>query len=302
MMNKFETYITTELGLAVETLSAYKRDVQEFLDFAREQELTPLLVEKFIANLHRRGLKETTIRRKCMSVRCWCHFLASLNLVDSNIHEMIDPVRTKRRTPDAIESEDVDGLVSAVGNRIPASRTNNIRRDIAIVLTIYHSGLRVSELCNLDIKDINRSRRDIRVMGKGRRERIVPTTHDCMKAICDYIDLDRQSKSEAVFVKRDGSRVTRRAVADMLRALSNRSGIKHTTPHLLRRSCATSLMNNGVELELIQCLLGHRNLQTTQSYLSVDQKRLVDVHERCHPFGEKHAVTQKLWRTRRMQT
>jgi len=94
-----------------------------------------------------------------------------------------------------------------------------------------------------------------------------------------------------VFVKKNGQRITRRAVSDMLTSLSRRAGVKHTTSHTLRRSCATSLMNGGMDLELVQILLGHRHISTTQDYLAVSDKRLVDVHSRCHPFGEKYAAT-----------
>lgn len=286
----FVRYVDTELGLSTETLSAYQRDVREFLKFVGEEQLTLRLIDMFIRRLHSRGMKSTTVRRKCMSIRCLCHFLVGVGRLDKNIHKMIDPVRADRRTPDAIESDDVDALVSVVGKRSPVSRAINVRRDIAIILILYRSGLRVSELCNLDLKDINIIRRDIRVMGKGRVERIVPTTAGCMKAICDYIDIDRVSNTDAIFVKSDGSRITRRSVGDMLKTASNAAGIKHTTPHLLRRSCATDLMDRGVDLELIQSLLGHRNLSTTQSYLSVSQDRLERIHKSCHPFGEEHAA------------
>lgn len=223
-----------------------------------------------------------------MSIRCFCHFLVGIGRLDKGIHKMIDSVRVDRRTPDAIESDDVEALISAVEKRSPVSRAVNILRDIAIILILYRSGLRVSELCNLDLKDINVKRRDIRVMGKGRVERVVPTTPKCMKAICDYVDTDRVSDTDAIFVKADGSRITRRSVGDMLKAVSNAAGIKHTTPHLLRRSCATELMNRGVDLELIQSLLGHRYLSTTQSYLAISQDRLQQIHKSCHPFGEEY--------------
>lgn len=289
-IENFERYVDTELGLSTETLFAYKRDIQEFLDFIGKKDLTHRLIDIFMLNLCKKGLKPTTVRRKCMSIRCLCHFLVGIGHLDKGIHEMIDSIRIKRRTPDAIESDDVDALVCVVEKRSPISRTVNIRRDIAIILTLYHSGLRVSELCSLNLGDINISRRDIRVMGKGRVERMVPTTTRCIAAICDYINFDRSSKTNAVFVKLNGSRITRRSVGDMLKTVSNTAGIKHTTPHLLRRSCATELMNRGVDLELIQCLLGHRNLSTTQAYLYVNKDRLKRLYKQCHPFGKKYCA------------
>lgn len=289
-IDSFETYIRTELGLAQETLSAYLRDAREFLDFIGAEELTAQSVETFVSHLRCRGRKPTTVRRKCMSVRCLCHHLISLGLLDQDTLDMIDSVRVSRRIPDALDSQAVDALVAAVEKRLPVCRTVNVRRDVAIILILYHSGLRVSELCGLDLEDINFIRREIRVRGKGGRERVVPTTPRCVKEIRAYLDLDRKSNTDAVFVKSNGQRIARRAVSDMLMSLSRRTGVKHTTAHMLRRSCATSLMNHGMDLELVQTLLGHQHLSTTQTYLAVSHDRLMKIHKRCHPFGEKCEV------------
>jgi len=287
-MDGFDTYITTELGLSQETLSAYKRDVQEFLDFIGTQTLTAQLIEIFVNHLKQRGLKSTTVRRKCMSVRCLCHHLIGMGRLDSNILGMINSIRIDRRTSDALDSKDVDTLISAVGKRTPLLRTANIRRDVTTILTLYHSGLRASELCGLNLDDIDFSRRTIRVRGKGNCDRIVPTTPRCAQAIMEYIDLERKSETNAIFVTTNGQRITRRAVSDMLTSLSCRAGIKHTTAHMLRRSCATSLMNSGMDLELIQVLLGHQNLSTTQTYLVTTLDRLKNIHQCCHPLGAKY--------------
>jgi integrase/recombinase XerC len=290
IIDGFETYIRTELGLSQETLSVYTRDAREFLDFIGAQKLTAQSIETFLSNLRHRGRKSTTVRRKCMSVRCLCHHLISLGLLDPNTLDIVDSVRTSRRTPDALEPEAVDALVATMEKCVPVCRATNIRRNVAIVLTMYHSGLRVSELCGLNIEDINLFRREIRVKGKGGRERIVPTTPKCVEAIRAYLDSERRSNTKAVFVKSNGRRVTRRAVSDMLMSLSRRAGVKHTTAHMLRRSCATSLMNRGMELELIKTLLGHQHLATTQTYLSISHDRLKQIHQSYHPFGEKHEV------------
>ncbi len=290
VIDGFERYIKTELCLSQETLSAYIRDVKEFLDFVGTKELTARLIETFINHLRQRGLKSTTIRRKCMSIRCLCHHLISLGRLDSNILSTLDSIRIDRRTTDALESKDVDALVATVENRVPLLRANNILRDVSIILTLYHSGLRVSELCSLNINNINFARREIRVKGKGGRERIVPTTPECIKAIEAYLDFDRRFDTEAVFVKANGQRITRRAVSDMLLLSSYKAGIKHTTAHVLRRTCATELMNNGVDLELVQALLGHQHLFTTQAYLAISYDQLAEIHRQYHPFGEKHEV------------
>lgn len=286
----FETYIRTELCLSLETISAYMRDVKEFLDFTVSQKLTAKLVEDFVSHLKQKELKNTTIRRKCMSVRCLYHHLISLNQLGPNTLDMIDSVRIERSVPSALDHSDVDKLLSTVRDRVPLSRAVNVRRDCAIILTLYHSGLRVSELCNLNIEDINFARQQMRVRGKGGRDRIVPTTFGCIEAIQTYLDSDRKSDIDAVFVKSNGYRLARRGVSDMLSSLSRKAGVKNTTAHTLRRTFATELMNNGADLKSVQTLLGHQHLSTTQNYLVIDNDRLKRIHSECHPFGEKHAT------------
>jgi site-specific recombinase XerD len=289
----FRTYIQTELGLSKETLLAYTKDVEEFLSFIGSQELSIQLIDSFVKHLRQRRLKPSTVQRKCMSVRCLCHYLSSLDRLNPELVKTIHPIKVDRRIPDALDSKAVDALVASVEQRTPVLRTSNIRRDVAIILTLYHSGLRVSELCGLDIGDINFSHRELRVRGKGCRDRIVPTTQKCLEAIKNYWNIDRRSDINAVFVKSNGQRLTRRAVSDMLLSISCRAGVSHTTAHTLRRSCATSLMNRGVELELVQALLGHEHLSTTQNYLAVSYDRLAEVHRNCHPFGERYAAEHK---------
>jgi len=285
IMGEFKTYVRDELGLSQKTIVAYGYDVQEFLQFTGQKDVTAQLIEDFMGHLQRTGLKSTSIRRKCMSIRCLCNHLISLNRLDPNTLKMIDSVRVEKEIPDVLESQDVDALLSAVQNRTPVCRTNNIRRDVAIILTLYHSGLRAEELCSLNMSDLNFARRTIKVKGKGGRDRIVPTTSQCIEALQKYINSDRKTTANAIFVKSDGERLTRRAVSNMLMALSCRAGIKNTTAHTLRRTCATQLMNRGMDLELIQNLLGHQNLSTTESYLSVNLSKIKDIHANCHPYG-----------------
>jgi len=287
LMDDFKIYIKTELGLSKETLSSYVYDVQELLTFLGTQEVTARSIEIFIDYLKSRKLKSTTIRRKYMSIRCLCHHLISLKYLDPNILNIMNSIRIERGTPNALNPSDVDILLDILEQDISTWRAINVRRNVAIILTLYDSGLRVSELCSLNLKNVNFNKREIRIIGKGRRERIVPTTSRCIKAIIDYINNGRRSDANALFVQSNNKRITRRTVSDMLMSLSRRANIKHTTAHTLRRSCATSLMNRGVDLELIQILLGHQHLSTTQNYLAINNNMLMDVYKRHHPFGEK---------------
>jgi site-specific recombinase XerD len=305
IIDEFEIYLRTECGLSRNTICAYTDDIKEFLDFVGDKEYIIhliiyksdllSLIENFIKHLENKRFKDTSVRRKYMAIRSFCHFLISLGRLDPNILNMLNSVRVERKTHDVLEPSDVDVLISTAKNRAPSSRAINVHRDVAIVLTLYHSGLRVSELCDLNLDDINFTRREIRVKGKGGRDRIVPTTKECIEAILKYSNsysFHRGNRhcENAVFVDSKGLRITRRAVSDMLILLSRRAGIKHVTAHTLRRTCATFLVNNGVDLELVQVFLGHRDLSTTQSYVVINYDKLAKTHNRCHPFGEKYEI------------
>jgi site-specific recombinase XerD len=299
VIDEFEIYLRTECGLSPNTIFAYLNDVKEFLDYVGKETFTAQLVEDFINYLgsERRlegQLKDISIRRHYMAIRCFCHYFISLNRLDPKILGMLNSVRVERKTHDVLEPQDVDALISIIKSRTPLSRTTNIRRDVAIVLILYSSGLRVSELCGLNMGDISLAEKEIRVKGKGNCDRVVPTTSKCIEAIKSYLCLDRlaqlnpESNTNAIFIKSNGKRITRRAITDMLTSLSCRAGIKHTNAHMLRRSCATLLMRRGMDLELVQALLGHQNLSTTQAYLTVGHDWLMKIHRECHPFGEKN--------------
>jgi len=289
----FVDYMTNELGLSDNTICAYIYDVRQFLNFIRDKSITATVIEDFINELRKLNLKETSLRRKYMSVRCFCHHLISLGYLDANILKAIDSVRISRRTPNVLDVKDMDALMATMGRDLPAWRKSNIRRNVAIVLILYRSGLRVSELCALDIDDVDFVRRTILVHGKGKKDRVVPTTHECIAAIKTYLNEERNDNSNALFVNtKNHQRITRRAVSDMLLLLSRQAGVKHTTAHTLRGSCATGLLNSGVELDLVQALLGHTRLETTQTYLAVSTEKLIAVHRKYHPTGE----TNEIWK------
>lgn len=285
MLDQFRKYITIEKGLASETVAAYTFDAREFLNFVGvERPLTALHVEAFVSHLRNKGLKSSSIRRKYMAIRCLYHCLIESDKMHPNILKMIDPVRVQKETKNVLDSQDVDVLISAL-------RGVNFRRNVAIILTLYHSGLRASELCNLNLEDVLLGQRSIKVNGKGNRDRIVPMSFDTQKSIATYLDEVRGYDPGPLFLSKLDSRMTRRAISDMLMSTSRKVGVSHTTSHTLRRSCATSLMNRGVDLELVQILLGHQHLSATQVYLAISHERLKTIHKNCHPkSGDSNVI------------
>jgi len=281
-LDKFEAYIRTELGLSKETLTAYVYDVTEFINFIQDSRLNIESVEKFRQHLFSKRLKSSTIRRKMASIRCFCNHLASLGKIDDSIIRTWVPVKVERETLNVISDENFDSMLSVIRSRW---RTTNICRDVSICLILYDSALRVSEVCGLNVGDVKLDRRDIFVRGKGGVDRIVPTTERCRDAVAEHINNRDLKQSDPLFVNIIGERISRHTIHSMLQSASRMAQINCLTAHTLRRSCATKLMNRGVCLDIIQALLGHADVSTTQLYLSVTKDKLKNTHELCHPFG-----------------
>ena len=287
-LSGFKAYVSIELGLAEETLIAYVRDVTGFLSFNGHRTFTARSVEDYVRHLFALGLKASTVRRKCMSVRCFYRFLADKGQLDEQQLFLIDPIRVRRENLPSLEPDELDRLLAAalVPALVPARGTNAVRNR-AIIHALFGSGLRVSELCGLNLGDCHLDRRWARVKGKGARERIVPLTAECVEAIAAYLAArghGNGGRADALFIQGDtNERLTRRAVSNMITALSCRAGVRHTTSHTLRRTCATSLLRQGVDLDQVQQLLGHSSLSSTQVYLNTSPERLAEICRRYHP-------------------
>lgn len=290
-LSGFRLYVSIELGLAEETLAAYVRDVTAFLSFNGNRPFTAKSVEDYVRHLFELGLKASSVRRKCMSVRCFYRFLVDEGRLDRQELTLIDPIRVQRENLPSLEADELDRLLAA-------AKGPNAVRNRAIVHTLFGSGLRVSELCGLNLGDCNLEQRWARVKGKGSRDRVVPLSAECAQAIAAYLaerGRGNGSRAEALFVRGDtNERLTRRAVTNMITALSQRAGVPHTTSHTLRRTCATSLLRRGVDLGQVQRLLGHASLSSTQVYLNTSPERLAEICRRCHPrWGSREGRRRK---------
>jgi len=287
LLDKFETYIKTELGLSKETLMAYIHDTTEFINLMCGNKLDIESIEKFKQYLFDRELKPATVKRKMASIRCFCNHLVSLGKIDDNVIKTWTPVKVERETLNVISDENFDDMLSVIRSRW---RTINICRDVSICLILYDSALRVSEVCGLNVGDIKLDRKDIFVRGKGGIDRIVPMTVRCRDAISKHIGVNILEPTDPLFTNASGERISRHTVHSMLQSASRMAYINCLTAHTLRRSCATKLMNRGVCLDIIRILLGHADVSTTQLYLSVTEDKLKNTHELCHPFGARHEI------------
>jgi site-specific recombinase XerD len=288
LIDRFDVYLRTEAGLAQETVRAYLYDVHEFSDFHNSPDsFNGQMVSDWLKHLA--GLKNTTLQRKCMSVRAFYNFLAAINVIDAQIVKTIDPVRVDRSEPLCLTEDCMVKLIDFIADDQKFRIKTNRGRNIAIILLLYDSGLRVSELCAIDVHDLNLLKGEVRVHGKGSKERVVPITKRCNHAIGAYMKIRPGGMDDsALFIApHTKKRITRRAVTDMITSTALKAiGTADVTAHTLRHSCATNLYKQGVELEDIRRLLGHEHLTATERYVSVSPKHVKQTYDSCHPFGK----------------
>ncbi len=265
-MQTFEIYLRTEAGLSELTIQAYLYDIKQYLDSVDGDPFSSCLLDEFISKIQN-SHKPNTVKRKQMSVRSFYHYLISNDLIDENVLAGITSLKSEESEIRILNQQEIKKLLDSL------SGPNKIR-DRAMILLMYQSGLRASEVCTLRVVDVLWGSASIRVTGKGRVDRMIPMCQECQDALAPCV---KESSGERVFS------VSRHAVTDMIRRTGNRAGIKHATPHGLRHTCATSLMNSGMPIEMIQSILGHSDLSTTQKYLKTSSQRLKEVHGICHP-------------------
>ncbi|MGH2463397.1 MAG: site-specific tyrosine recombinase [Candidatus Limnocylindria bacterium] len=282
-VDEFLLELRVERGLSPLTIAAYRRDLDQFAAGAgtawRDD---PAAVSAFVARLRRQGRRATTQARKVAAIRSFYGFARREGIIERNLGDLIDPPRPGRYLPEVLASEEVDRILAA-----PGDDPSGIR-DAAILELLYASGLRVSELTGLDLDRLNLPDLEVRVIGKGNRERRVPMGEPARDRLHRYLAGPRQEwtagrPTEAVFVSRRGTRLSRESVWRLVRRWG-RAGIgADVTPHTFRHSFATHLLEGGADLRVVQTLLGHASITTTQLYTHLTGERLREVYARAHP-------------------
>ncbi|QOJ13587.1 MAG: tyrosine recombinase [Planctomycetia bacterium] len=306
-LEQFRVHLNIERGLSPRTLDAYRRDLLRLGDFLRRrgidewQRITPMLLQGHLVEMTGAGYRESSLARHVAALRVWLRWLHETRRITDDVAGFLESPRQWQRLPQTLSIERTVELVSA-----PDPEHELHLRDRAMLELFYSSGLRVSELCGLTPADVNMRGGFVRVMGKRRRERIVPIGGAALEALTAYIEslrsglLDlaadrgrierpispRASARYPLFLSRTGGPIERTAVWRMVRREATRKGIAtKVSPHTLRHSFATHLLEGGANLRTVQELLGHANIATTQIYTHVQTERLADEHARFHPHG-----------------
>jgi integrase/recombinase XerD len=280
MIDQFLAYIRVEKGLSPHTIEAYGRDVRTlhtFLNGPNWSAVTQEQLVSFLSHLRERGLSSSSRSRALMAIRVFFRFLKREGEVTNNVALHLDSPKLWQLIPDVLTNGEVDRLLE-----IPNAETEVGARDKAVLEMLYASGLRVSEACNLNITDVDDTY--VRVTGKGGKQRVVPIGTAAIAALDHYLLSFRGDGGDALFLKRGGKRLDRQTVWRQIGRYSHEAGIeKRVTPHVLRHSFATHLLDGGADLRVIQEMLGHSNIGTTDRYTHVSQTRLREAFEQHHP-------------------
>lgn len=292
LVNEYLVYIKVEKGLSPRTVEAYGRDLRRWSDFiSRCGKSTPQEVEReeitlFLEEMRGRGLSPRSLARTTATLRSFQRFLVEEGIYGSLPATDLPSPRHAHILPRVLSQEEVERLLEQ-----PILEDPPGLRDKAILESLYGTGIRISELTGLDLEDMDLGERELRVLGKGARERVVPIGDAAAAALREYVGLGRpklarDSSQRALFLNQRGGRLTRQGAWELVNKYAGRVGLREkVTPHTLRHSYATHLLENGADLRYIQELLGHVSISTTQIYTHVSKARVRESYLKAHPHA-----------------
>ena len=291
-MHDFLRHIEVERGYSVNTLSAYRNDLNQFLDYLESRggpqrwvDIQKAVIIDYMISLKEREYSSATVARKVAAIKSFFHFLVSEQILVEDPTATLDTPRVKKQLPVTLSLAEIGQLLDASLD-VPGPKGV---RDSALLETLYATGVRVSELVSLDLEDIDLPSSTIRCFGKGSKERIMPIHPRAVDALDRYIETARISylkdrEERALFLNPRGRRLTRQGLWLIIKRYVDLAGIESdVTPHTLRHSFATHLLDGGANLREVQKLLGHSNVSTTQIYTHVSNERLRSTYDGSHP-------------------
>ena len=289
-LNDFIAHIRLEIGLSPKTAKAYSSDLEAFFAFLEARGCTdPLALTRneildFLEKEQAAGLESTTVARRLVSIKVFCRFLAEDHIIPNDITAVIDNPRLWRIIPEFLNLEEVDALLHAFPGDDPLEIRNT-----AILETLYASGLRASEITSLRLDAVNFRDGFLKIIGKRNKQRIVPFGLEAENAMEKYLyqarpKLNKSGQGIPFFLSKTGYPLTRERIWMIVQEAAKRADIqKNVYPHIIRHSFATHLLNNGADLRVIQEMLGHSSIATTQIYTHTDFSRIAEAHRRFHP-------------------
>jgi integrase/recombinase XerD len=276
----FLAYLGSEKGLSPHTLAAYGRDLKSYATYSQGKKAEDVIADQIIEyfqSLKNKGIASSSLCRALVAVKVFFRFLKREKIIHNNPTVFLESPKMWQLIPEVLNVEEVSRFLE-----MPAIETAIGARDKAIFMVMYASGLRVSELCGLNLGDISDDQ--VRVRGKGNKERVIPIATAAVLAVDYYLTQFRLEGDGPLFLSSKGKRMDRAAVWERVKFYGKKAGIsKEISPHTLRHSFATHLLENGADLRVIQEMLGHSNIATTDRYTHVSRKHLHEAFEKFHP-------------------
>ena len=285
-LRSFLNYLLVDKGLSNNTAKAYEADISSFFQWLDNEDLKYKNLQEdhinqYISFLFQRKMRSSSVNRKISSIKSFYIFLVKRNFVkNSPLNDLVTP-KQEKYLPESMSEAEVDKLLNSpdVANKIE-------NRDKAMIEMLYATGMRISELVNLKITDVDMKRCVVKVFGKGSKERLVPFGETALDSLRSYLNEREQSSSKEIFLSNRGKKMTRVAFWQRVKVYLIRENLKNSiSPHTLRHAFATHLLNRGADLRSVQLLLGHSDLSTTQIYTHIAKQRLSDVLKKHHPRG-----------------
>lgn len=292
---KFLEYIKNQKRYSINTVKNYEIDIIEFFNYLDKKQkdyktIDYDFIKDYLVELYNRNLSRNSVARKISSLRSFYKYLYNNDIVLNNSFKYVITPKKEKRLPRYLGVQELETLFNT-----PLKTTSLGQRDSVILEVLYASGIRVSELVNIKLSDINFDKKEIKILGKGKKERLVEFGDYCLEAINLFINdgrkiiLNKHNKtSEYLIINERGDKITTRGVALILDKLVKKASLKkHVSPHMIRHSFATHLLNEGCDLLTVKELLGHESLESTAIYTHVSNERLREVILKCHPRSNK---------------
>ena len=287
LISSFLNFLYIEKGLSKNTVHSYENDINSFSKWSLKylgQPIKKLLkadVNKYISFLFKQGLKSSSVNRKISTIKSFYIYLIKKKIITFSPVEDISMPKKETYLPVSMSEIEVEKLLNS-----PKLNIYIERRDKAMIEMLYATGMRISELVNLKLTDIDKKRLVVKVLGKGQKERLIPYGEAAADALNAYLNDREKSNIKETFLSNRGTKITRGAFWNRIKIYLNRENLKASiSPHTLRHAFATHLLNRGADLRSVQILLGHSDLSTTQIYTHIAKQRLGEIHKKHHPRG-----------------
>ena len=287
LISSFLDFLYIEKGLSKNTVHSYKNDINSFAKWSLEylgQPIKKLLkadVNQYISFLFKKGLKSSSVNRKISTIKSFYIYLIKKKIITFSPVEDISMPKKETYLPVSMSEIEVEKLLNS-----PKLNIHIERRDKAMIEMLYATGMRISELVNLKLTDIDNKRLVVKVLGKGQKERLIPYGEEAADALNAYLNDREKSNIKETFLSNRGTKITRGAFWNRIKIYLIRENLKASiSPHTLRHAFATHLLNRGADLRSVQILLGHSDLSTTQIYTHIAKQRLGEIHKKHHPRG-----------------